>query len=427
MARPLQSLLARKLPLLLLALALLAPALPAAAQTTGEADGGIAAITVTITLDEIVDPGKAWTGAEGFHMRGVVVQATVSGDVTGAAVLVNDIDADGPCDAMLDCEGSQQSFATVELRNDEQTWSGSVALELPAGARESVHGILVGRHGASDQVIVLDTVISATPAAIELSGTMITLTGPIAGIHLSGSACLTGPTTADGGFIGTNGLVRDSGPLRVARQTLGGDDPTGIYGETRQLGAKGNLRGIFIAGLNARHAHGNFVLAGESGPYSGILGYGRATATIAEEPRCESGLQITSTWTGQVRYVTDPAAFLAPRVYFVTPADGATVSTPVPLEFGAENVIIEAPSGEARPGTGHLTLIIDEPCVGPGEPIPDDDAHIQIADGALAGSLSIFTGAHRLCLQLTDGSGIAQPATDVITIQVTSSEPPPGF
>ncbi len=211
--------------------------------------------------------------------------------------------------------------------------------------------------------------------------------------------------------------------MRVTRQTLGGTDPTGIYGEVRQIGQKGNLRGIFIAPLNAHHAHGDFVLVGESGPYSGILGYGRATATISEEPRCDSGLQITSTWTGQVRYVTDPAAFLAPRVYFVAPGDGATVSTPINLQFGAENVIIEA-AGEAHDGAGHFTIIVDSPCIGPGEPIPDDDLHYQLVDGTSTINLTIFSGIHRLCLQLTDGNGIAQPASDVITIVVAASDGP---
>lgn len=414
----------RRLSLVLLVVSLLAPALSAAAQPSDEGDNTVIPVVISVTIDEVVDSGTTWVDEDGVHSRGVVAAATVAGDLTGAAVLVNDIDAYGPCNAMLVCEGDQETFSTVEITSDEQIWSGTFALEIFEGSRAGVHGILVGRHGTTDQVVVLDTLVAADGATLELSGNMITLTGLIAGVHLSGSACVTGPTTADGGFIGTSGLILDNGPLRVTRHTLGGDNPTGIYGETRQIGQKGNLRGIFIAGLNARYAHGNFVLVGESGPYGGILGYGRATATLTDEPRCASGLQITSTWTGQVRYVTDPEAFLAPRVYFVTPEDGATVTTPVPVEFGVDNVVIEPPTGEAREGAGHLTLIVDAPCLGPGEPVPDDDLHIQITDGATSGELSLFSGIHRLCLQLTDGAGIAQPAHDVITIVVASSGGP---
>ena len=43
-----------------------------------------------------------------------------------------------------------------------------------------------------------------------------------------------------------------------------------------------------------------------------------------------------------------------PRVFFVTPEDGATVSSPVSFEFGHENFMIEARGdGEIHEGAGH--------------------------------------------------------------------------
>jgi len=422
MLNPLRSTTLRKLPAFLLLLALFAPGLSAAAQTVEEPAGAVVPITLTVTVDEVLDSGRSWVDADGIHARDLTAVATVDGDLVGEAELVSDVDQYGPCDAMLECEGGQEIFSEVRFSGDGTIWDGTLAVELFADGRAAVHGILVGRHGTDAHVIVLDALTGGDGQSLELGGQMVTLIGLVEGVHITGSACVTGPTTADGGFLGTQGLVQDNGPLRVRRQTLGGTHPTGIYGEVRQIGQKGNLRGIFIAGLNAGYAHGSFVLVGESGPYNGILGYGRATATISAEPRCDSGLQVTSTWTGQARYVTDPASFLPPRVYFITPEDGARVSSPVTVEFGAENVVIE-PAGAAREGAGHFTIIIDAPCIGPGEPIPDDDLHIQVTDGASSGSLTIFSGEHRLCLQLTDGNGIAQPATDVITIVVAASAP----
>lgn len=410
----------RKLPALLLVLALLAPAWSTAAQTSETPEGAILPIAITVTITDVLDLGRSWVDGDGVHARGVTSLATVEGDLAGTAELVTELDQYGPCDALLECAGGQETFSEVRITGAEMIWDGTLALELLADGRAAVHGILVGRHGASAQVVVLDALAGAEGDTLELAGQMVTLSGPVEGVHLTGSACVTGPTTADGGFIGTKGLILDSGPLRVQRQTLGGAHPTGVYGEVRQIGQKGNLRGIFVAGVEAGYAHGSFVLVGESGPYRGVLGYGRATATIAAEARCASGLQVTSTWTGQVRYVTDPAAFLAPRVYFITPADGESVASPVTLEFGAENVLIE-PAGMAREGAGHFTLIIDAPCVGPGEPMPDEEPYFQAVDGASSGALTAFSGEHRLCLQLTDGNGIAQPATDVITIFVAAS------
>lgn len=416
--------------ILQLCLLLAIPALPAAAQTEPQNDAAITPIAVTVSASDVVDPGRTWIDDEGLHARDLVTTSTLEGDLVGAAQLTTDLDWFGPCDADLAaCEGGQDSFSTVEVRTDEGIWTGTLAIEIAPESRSEAHGILVGRHGNSDRVIVFDEVNDIESIdSMELVGRMVTLSGPIGGIHLTNSACITGPTTADGGFLGARGLVVDNGPARIMRQSVGGAAPMGVYGEIRQIGQKGNLRSIFNARMYGRHAHGSFVLAGESGPYSGMLGYGRATATLSEDPRCQGGMQITSTWIGQARFLTDPASFLAPRVFFRFPTDGAVVTLPLTLELGAEHVEIEA-AGQAREGAGYLAVIVDAPCIGPGEPVPEDDQHFHLTQGETSIDLSLLTGQYRLCLQLVNGEGIAQPATDVITIRVAASggEDPGGF
>ena len=410
----------RSVPALMLMVALLATPIPAAAQSDETEDGTVVPLSVSVTVEDVVDPGRSWVDSDGVHVRQVVTVASVSGGLDGTAEIVSDIDQAGPCSTPFDCDGDQDIFSEIRIEGNDQIWSGRLALEFSEDLRSPVHGILVGRHGTGDQVIIFDSLLGIDGDSIELGGSMVTLSGPTSGVHLTGSACTTSPTSADGGFIGTSGLIIDSGPLRVSREPVGGTDPTGIYGEIRQIGQKGSLRGIFIASVNGRHTHGNFVLVGESGPYRGVLGYGRATATVTEEPRCDSGRLVTSTWTGPASFIIDPDTFLAPRVFITSPADGATVGSPFVLEFDAENVVIE-PAGQARDGAGHFTIILDAPCIGPGEPIPEDDAHFQLLDGASTVNLAVFAGEHRLCLQLTDGNGIAQPATDVISVFVSAS------
>ena len=62
------------------------------------------------------------------------------------------------------------------------------------------------------------------------------------------------------------------------------------------------------------------------------------------------------------------------RVFFVSPKEGATVKSPVQLEFGSEMFTIAAvPAGEVtavRAGTGHFHLGVDTDClpVGRGDP-----------------------------------------------------------
>src|SRR5436309_1730760 len=64
----------------------------------------------------------------------------------------------------------------------------------------------------------------------------------------------------------------------------------------------------------------------------------------------------------------------APRVFFVEPKTGATVSSPVHVKLGAEKFTIE-PAGEVHPGAGHLHIMIDTDCVAVGQVIPNDDTH----------------------------------------------------
>ncbi len=46
------------------------------------------------------------------------------------------------------------------------------------------------------------------------------------------------------------------------------------------------------------------------------------------------------------------------RVYIISPQDGATVSSPVTVQFGLRGMGI-APAGIAMPNTGHHHLLID--------------------------------------------------------------------
>lgn len=410
-------------PLAILALILLPllGGLQTAAQEGQVGSGPIAPISLELTLDAVTEPGSRWQDGDVLRVRGMRVAFAVAGDLSGTATLEIDSDGTGPCDADTGlCAGTQQSFASVELVTEDATWSGSLALEINADQRPLARGILIGRRGAADQVLTVNAIGIGEGGALTISGDLATLDGPIGGVQLSQSACLTSETSADGGFLGGQGLIVDNGPARITRHDLGLGAPLALHGELTDVGYKGIVRGMFVVDRNGPHGHGSFVLIGESGAYRGMIGYGRALLSLTEEPRCQSGIALTSSWTGQARFVSDPAGFLAPRVYFRTPVDGATVPTPVEVDLGAEHVQIE-PAGTARDGAGYLVVIVDAPCSGPGEPVPEDEQHIHLRDGETAARLNLFSGKHRLCLQLADGAGIAQPATDVITIVVASS------
>lgn len=113
----------------------------------------------------------------------------------------------------------------------------------------------------------------------------------------------------------------------------------------------------------------------------------------------------------------DDSAAEAAAVFFDEPAAGATVTSPVSVEMEASNLTIEA-AGGATEGAGHMHIMVDVPCVTPGETIPADDAHVHYGDGATAAQLELSPGEHTLCPQAGDGTHTALDLTDEITFTV---------
>lgn len=110
---------------------------------------------------------------------------------------------------------------------------------------------------------------------------------------------------------------------------------------------------------------------------------------------------------------------VAAGVEFAGIKDGATVSSPVSIEFATTGgfEIIPAADGGGE-GAGHMHVMIDVGCIAVGEEIPADDSHVHFGDGSTSTDLELEAGEHTLCLQAGDGDHIAMDATDEITITV---------
>jgi len=115
-----------------------------------------------------------------------------------------------------------------------------------------------------------------------------------------------------------------------------------------------------------------------------------------------------------------PAADTAPRVFFTSPADGATVSSPVHVTLSAENFTVE-PAGEVKTNAGHLHIMVDTDCLAPGVIIPKDDQHLHYGQAQIEADLELTPGSHTLCLQAADGLHTALPGaglSQTITVVV---------
>ena len=107
-------------------------------------------------------------------------------------------------------------------------------------------------------------------------------------------------------------------------------------------------------------------------------------------------------------------------VFFITPADGATLSSPVSIEFGIDGMQVVA-AGVNETHTGHHHLLVDTDLPASGLPIPADANHIHFGDGSTATTLELAPGKHTLQLLLGDHLHIPHSppvASEVITVTV---------
>ena len=94
------------------------------------------------------------------------------------------------------------------------------------------------------------------------------------------------------------------------------------------------------------------------------------------------------------------------RVFFMEPANGSTVKSPVHLVFGSEMFTIAAvPPGEVtdvRPNTGHFHLGVDTDCLPAGSVIPKANPWVHFGDGKNTIDMQLSPGSHKLVVQAGD-------------------------
>ncbi len=91
------------------------------------------------------------------------------------------------------------------------------------------------------------------------------------------------------------------------------------------------------------------------------------------------------------------------RVYFVEPAEGATVSNPVHVKFGLEGMELR-PAGDMTPNTGHHHLLIDGRPIPKGEVIPAGEHSLHFGKAQTETEIKLPPGRHTLTLQFGDGA-----------------------
>jgi len=88
-------------------------------------------------------------------------------------------------------------------------------------------------------------------------------------------------------------------------------------------------------------------------------------------------------------------------VFFITPADGATVANPISIEFGIAGMEVVKAGNNLR-NSGHHHLLIDTDLPDLDFPIPADEHHVHFGDGSVSTQISLPPGEHKLQMLLGD-------------------------
>ena len=109
-------------------------------------------------------------------------------------------------------------------------------------------------------------------------------------------------------------------------------------------------------------------------------------------------------------------------VFFVSPADGATVTSPVSFEFGVEGLEISPVPEEVdqpRDDIGHYHIGFNTECLPVGEELPQADPWVHFGDGSSTFESLLDPGEHTFAVQIgADEHRTLEGLCDTITITV---------
>jgi hypothetical protein len=107
------------------------------------------------------------------------------------------------------------------------------------------------------------------------------------------------------------------------------------------------------------------------------------------------------------------------KVYFISPNDGDTVSSPLMIDMGLEGMEID-PAGEVKEGMGHHHLVINGSHIQEGVVVPTDSVHIHYGLGQIRDTVELAPGNYTLTLQFADGfhQSYGKPLSSTINVVV---------
>ncbi len=126
-----------------------------------------------------------------------------------------------------------------------------------------------------------------------------------------------------------------------------------------------------------------------------------AEAPAENEPDTTTDTSVASEAAPEAAAMPRTASADGASVFFITPADGATVTNPINIAFGIAGMDV-VKAGDNQPNSGHHHLLIDTDLPGLEAPIPADEHHVHVGDGSTTTEITLPPGEHTLQMLLGD-------------------------
>jgi hypothetical protein len=110
------------------------------------------------------------------------------------------------------------------------------------------------------------------------------------------------------------------------------------------------------------------------------------------------------------------AAQPAGSVYFIEPADGATVTSPFIAKFAVVGMDLK-PAGDEAPNSGHHHVLVNLDAMPAGATVPFDATHLHFGKAQTEAEIKLPPGTYKLTMQFADkdhksyGPGMAKSTT----------------
>lgn len=110
------------------------------------------------------------------------------------------------------------------------------------------------------------------------------------------------------------------------------------------------------------------------------------------------------------------------RVFFANLKDGQTVTSPLKIEMGVDNMHVDTANGILKPASGHHHILVDMDSIATKTVVPPTDSvHIfHFGKAQTSGEIKLTPGKHTLTLQFADAlhRSYGSRLTSKLTVEV---------